>query len=104
MTHPFPAGRSCDLDILAGRAAGLAGDRAGTGLLATDKPAMIVPARNVRMGLHPATQANLATLAARGIVRVGPTEGDMACGEYGPGRLADVPDLVAAIEDRQSVV
>src|SRR3546814_17486318 len=59
---------------------------------------MIVPAMNVRMWLHPATQANPATPAARGIVRVGPTEGDMACGEYGTGRMAAVTEFVAAIE------
>ncbi|MEL7182441.1 MAG: bifunctional phosphopantothenoylcysteine decarboxylase/phosphopantothenate--cysteine ligase CoaBC [Pseudomonadota bacterium] len=98
--------RAADLVVVApatanlmGRmAAGLADDLATTLLLATDKPVMIAPAMNVRMWEHPATQRNLATLHADGVTIVGPTEGAMACGEFGPGRLADVPDLVAAIE------
>ncbi|MPY73195.1 MAG: bifunctional phosphopantothenoylcysteine decarboxylase/phosphopantothenate--cysteine ligase CoaBC [Alphaproteobacteria bacterium] len=84
-------------DILAKMAAGLAGDIAATALLATDKPVMIVPAMNVRMWEHAATRANIATLEKRGVLRVGPVSGDMACGEYGEGRMAEVPDIVAAI-------
>ncbi|NNG04854.1 MAG: bifunctional phosphopantothenoylcysteine decarboxylase/phosphopantothenate--cysteine ligase CoaBC [Inquilinus sp.] len=85
-------------DILAKMAAGLADDLATTALLATDKPVLVAPAMNVRMWQHAATQENLAALESRGIHRVGPNEGDMACGEYGPGRMAEPPEIVAAIE------
>ena len=85
-------------DILAKLAAGQASDLASTLLLATDKPVLAAPAMNVRMWLHPATQANVATLAARGVRFVGPDEGAMACNEYGPGRLAEPPAILAAIE------
>ncbi|HXQ65630.1 MAG TPA: bifunctional phosphopantothenoylcysteine decarboxylase/phosphopantothenate--cysteine ligase CoaBC, partial [Alphaproteobacteria bacterium] len=68
--------------------------------LATDKPVLLAPAMNVRMWLHPATQANLASLLARGVSCVGPGEGDMACGEYGPGRMAEPMEILAAIEAR----
>lgn len=84
-------------DILAKMAAGLATDLATTALLATDKPVIVAPAMNVRMWQHPATQANLATLQARGVAVVGPDEGDMACGESGPGRMAEPETLVAAL-------
>jgi phosphopantothenoylcysteine decarboxylase / phosphopantothenate---cysteine ligase len=85
-------------DILAKMAAGLAGDLASTLLLATDKPVLVAPAMNVRMWLHAATRANMALLAARGIHVVGPDEGAMACNEFGPGRLAEPPAILAAIE------
>jgi phosphopantothenoylcysteine decarboxylase / phosphopantothenate---cysteine ligase len=85
-------------DILAKMAAGLAGDLASTLLLATDKPVLVAPAMNVRMWQHAATQANMAVLASRGIHVVGPDEGAMACNEYGPGRLAEPPAILAAIE------
>ena len=85
-------------DILAKMAAGLADDLATTALLATDKPVMAVPAMNVRMWEHAATRANIATLESRGVLRVGPIAGDMACGEYGDGRMTEVPDIVAAVE------
>jgi phosphopantothenoylcysteine decarboxylase/phosphopantothenate--cysteine ligase len=85
-------------DILAKMAAGLAGDLASTLLLATDKPVLVAPAMNVRMWQHAATQANMALLAARGVHVVGPEEGAMACNEYGPGRLAEPPMILAAIE------
>ena len=85
-------------DILARMAQGLAGDLATTALLATDKPVMVAPSMNVRMWTHPATQANLASLKARGTLFVGPNEGDMACGEYGPGRLAEPDEIVATVE------
>lgn len=85
-------------NILAKMAAGIADDLATTVLLATDKPVMIAPAMNVRMWHHPATQANLKTLAARGVLSVGPAEGDMACGEFGMGRMAEPMDIVRAVE------
>ena len=85
-------------DILARMAQGLANDLATTALLATDKPVMVAPSMNVRMWTHPATQANLASLKAHGTLFVGPNEGDMACGEYGPGRLAEPDEIVAAVE------
>lgn len=87
-------------DLMAKMAAGLADDLASTALLATDKPVLLAPAMNVRMWLHPATQANLASLLARGVSCVGPGEGDMACGEYGPGRMAEPMEILAAIEAR----
>src|SRR3546814_9597031 len=79
-------------------AQGRADDLASTVLLATDKAVLAAPAMNVRMWEHAATQANLATLKARGILIVGPNEGDMACGEYGFGRMAEPPEILAAIE------
>ena len=85
-------------DLMARMAAGIADDLAATVLLATDKPVLIAPAMNLRMWLHPATQANLATLIARGVTSVGPNEGDMACGEFGPGRMAEPHEILAAIE------
>lgn len=84
-------------DIMAKMAAGMADDLATTLLLATDKPVLVAPAMNVRMWEHAATRANLATLRARGIHVVGPDEGPMACGEYGPGRLAEPPAIMKAI-------
>ncbi|HUB10621.1 MAG TPA: bifunctional phosphopantothenoylcysteine decarboxylase/phosphopantothenate--cysteine ligase CoaBC [Acetobacteraceae bacterium] len=85
-------------DILARMAAGLADDLAATLLLATDKPVLVAPAMNVRMWLHAATQANMTTLQNRDVRVVGPDEGPMACNEYGPGRMAEPPALLAAIE------
>ena len=85
-------------DILAAMAGGRAHDLATTVLLATDKPVLAAPAMNVRMWLHPATAANVATLRARGVRLVGPDEGVMACNEFGPGRLAEPPAILAAIE------
>ncbi len=84
-------------DILARMAAGLADDLATTLLLATDTTVLVAPAMNVRMWDHPATRANLAVLAARGIRAVGPDEGVMACNEFGFGRLAEPPAILAAI-------
>ncbi len=84
-------------NILAKMAGGLADDLASTVLLATDKPVLVAPAMNVRMWLHPATQANMATLKQRGVHVVEPTEGAMACNEFGPGRLAEPPEIAAAI-------
>ncbi len=85
-------------DILAKMAAGLADDLASTVLLATDKAVLAAPAMNVRMWLHAATQANVATLGGRGVLFVGPNEGPMACNEYGPGRMSEPLEIVAAIE------
>ncbi|HBK06999.1 MAG TPA: bifunctional phosphopantothenoylcysteine decarboxylase/phosphopantothenate--cysteine ligase CoaBC [Acetobacteraceae bacterium] len=85
-------------NILAKMAGGMADDLASTVLLATDKPVLVAPAMNVRMWLHPATQANMATLKQRGVQVVEPNEGAMACNEFGPGRLAEPPEIVAAIE------
>lgn len=85
-------------DLMAKMAGGLANDLASTLLLATDKRVLIAPSMNVRMWNHPATQRNLATLVEDGILVVGPNEGDMACGEYGPGRMAEVPEIISAID------
>jgi phosphopantothenoylcysteine decarboxylase/phosphopantothenate--cysteine ligase len=85
-------------DLLAKMAGGLADDLASTALLATDKPVLAAPAMNVRMWEHPATQANLATLRARGTLFVGPNEGPMACGEFGEGRMAVPAEIIEAIE------
>ncbi len=84
-------------DILAKMAQGLASDLATTTLLATDRPVLVAPAMNVQMWEHAATKANMETLAGRGIMVVGPGEGDLACGEVGVGRLAEVDDILAAI-------
>jgi phosphopantothenoylcysteine decarboxylase / phosphopantothenate---cysteine ligase len=84
-------------DLIAKAANGLAGDLASTTLLATDKPVLMAPAMNVRMWLHPATQRNIATLKADGVGFVGPEDGAMACGEFGPGRLAEPEEIFAAI-------
>jgi phosphopantothenoylcysteine decarboxylase / phosphopantothenate---cysteine ligase len=85
-------------DFLAQMAAGLADDLASTLMLATDKKVLAAPAMNVRMWQHAATQANLATLRGRGVGFVGPDDGAMACNEYGPGRMAEPPSILAAID------
>lgn len=85
-------------DLMAKMAGGLANDLASTLLLATDTPVLIVPAMNVRMWDHPATQRNLKTLRGDGINVIGPNDGDMACGEFGPGRMSEPLEIVAAIE------
>ena len=84
-------------NILAKMAAGISDDLATTILLATDKPVLAVPAMNVRMWNHPATQRNLAQLRADGIHIMGPDEGAMACGEFGPGRLPEPPAIAEQI-------
>jgi phosphopantothenoylcysteine decarboxylase/phosphopantothenate--cysteine ligase len=84
-------------DLMARYAAGLADDLAATTLLASDKPVLIAPAMNAQMWAHPATQTNLATLAARGVLRVGPGAGELACGEVGQGRMAEPAEILAAI-------
>jgi len=98
--------RACDLviaapataDLMARMAAGIADELATTLLLAADRPILIAPAMNVKMWLHPATRANLDTLVRRGVRVVGPNEGPMACNEFGPGRMAEVAEIVAAAE------
>ncbi len=85
-------------DLMAKMAGGLANDLASTLLLATDTPVMIVPAMNVRMWEHAATQRNLETLRGDGIAIVGPNKGDMACGEHGPGRMSEPMEIVEAVE------
>ena len=97
--------RDCDLvliapataDLLAKMANGLADDLASTVLLATDRPVLAAPAMNPRMWAHPATQANVATLRARGVRLLGPMDGPMAEPESGPGRLMEPNDIVAAL-------
>lgn len=84
-------------DLMAKMAHGIADDLATTLLLATDKPVMAVPAMNVRMWDHAATQANVATLRDRGIAVLEPDEGPMACGEFGPGRLPEPAAVMQAI-------
>ncbi|MEQ9814466.1 MAG: bifunctional phosphopantothenoylcysteine decarboxylase/phosphopantothenate--cysteine ligase CoaBC [Azospirillaceae bacterium] len=86
-------------DLIGKLAGGLADDLASTLLLATDKEVLLAPAMNVRMWLHPAVRENLQRLAARGVLTVGPNEGDMACGEYGPGRMAEPAEILAAVAD-----
>ena len=84
-------------DLMAKMAGGHADDLASTLLMATDKRVLIAPAMNVRMWEHPATQRNLAVLRSDGVLTVGPNDGDMACGEFGPGRMAEPLEIVAAV-------
>ncbi len=90
-------------DLMAKLANGLANDLASTALLATDKPVVMAPAMNVRMWNQPATQRNLKTLKNDGVTFVGPNDGEMACGEYGPGRMAETEQILAAIEGALAV-
>lgn len=84
-------------DLMAKMAGGMANDLASTLLLATDTPVMIAPAMNVRMWEHPATQRNVAQLQADGVRVIGPNAGNMACGEFGPGRMSEPDEIVEAI-------
>jgi phosphopantothenoylcysteine decarboxylase/phosphopantothenate--cysteine ligase len=84
-------------DLLAKMALGTADDLASTTLLAGDKTILVAPAMNYRMWEHPATVANVATLEDRGVLRVGPTPGPMACGEFGVGRMAEPAEILQAI-------
>src|SRR3974390_408286 len=86
-------------DLMAKAANGLANDLASTALLATDKRVLMAPAMNVRMWNHAATRRNVETLRAQGVLFVGPNDGEMACGEFGPGRMAEPLAIVAAIEN-----
>ncbi len=85
-------------DLMAKMANGQANDLASTALLATDKQVLIAPAMNVRMWNHPATKRNAAALKRDGVAFVGPNDGGMACGEFGPGRMAEPVEIVSAIE------
>ncbi len=87
----------CTADLMAKMAGGHADDLASTLLMATDKRVLIAPAMNVRMWEHPAARRNLAQLRADGVLTVGPEVGDMACGEHGPGRMAEPRAILAAI-------
>jgi phosphopantothenoylcysteine decarboxylase/phosphopantothenate--cysteine ligase len=87
-------------DLMAKAATGLAHDLASTTLLATDKPVLMVPAMNVRMWQHAATQRNVETLRADGVEVMDPDEGAMACGEFGPGRLPEPLAIADRIEAR----
>src|SRR3990170_1720613 len=91
-------------DLLAKMAGGIADDLAPTLLLATDKPVAVAPAMNVRMWLHAATQRNVAQLKADGVHIIEPDEGEMACGEYGPGRLPEPQAILTFIESRFPLV
>src|SRR3954467_6947788 len=86
-------------DLLAKMAGGLADDLATTLLLATDKPVVVAPAMNVRMWLHPATGRNVQRLIDDGVKVIEPAEGEMACGEYGPGRLPEPEVIVQWLRD-----
>jgi phosphopantothenoylcysteine decarboxylase/phosphopantothenate--cysteine ligase len=86
-------------DLMAKVAGGHADDLASTALLATDKRVLMAPAMNVRMWNHPATQRNVKTLRSDGVLFIGPNDGEMACGEFGPGRMAEPLEILAAIEN-----
>src|SRR5206468_4344767 len=86
-------------DLLAKMAAGIADDLATTLLLATDKPVVVAPAMNVRMWQHAATKRNLAQLKTDGVRVIEPAEGEMACGEFGPGRLPEPQDILDQLAD-----
>jgi phosphopantothenoylcysteine decarboxylase/phosphopantothenate--cysteine ligase len=86
-------------DLIAKMASGIADDLATTLLLATDKPVVVAPAMNVRMWLHPATKRNVAQLNADGVRVIDPAEGEMACGEFGPGRLAEPEAIMSHLAD-----
>ena len=85
-------------DLMAKMATGRADDLASTLLLATDTKILVAPAMNVRMWQHAATKRNVAQLAADGIAFVGPNDGDMACGEFGPGRMAEPTEILASVQ------
>lgn len=85
-------------DLMAKMAGGQADDLASTLLLATDTRVLCVPAMNVRMWRHPATQRNIAQLREDGVLFVGPDDGEMACGEFGPGRMSEPETIIASIE------
>ena len=86
-------------DLMAKMAHGLADDLASTALLATDKRVLVAPAMNVRMWRHPATLRNIEALKHDGVAIVGPNDGEMACGEFGPGRMAEPSEILAAVID-----
>ena len=85
-------------NLMAKHAGGICDDLATTALLATDKPVLMAPAMNVRMWTHPATVRNVETLRGFGVTVMEPDEGEMACGEFGPGRLPEVDRIADAVE------
>ena len=85
-------------DLMAKMATGIADDLATTLLLATDKPVLAAPAMNVRMWQHPATVRNVEQLRRDGVSILEPDEGEMACGEFGPGRLPEPEAILQAIQ------
>ena len=85
-------------NFLAKMRLGICDDLASTVVLATDKPVIAVPAMNVRMWDHEATQENIITLKDRNIKFIGPNEGEMACGEYGLGRMSEPSEIVSGIQ------
>ena len=87
-------------DLLAKMAAGICDDLATTLLLATDKPVVVAPAMNVRMWLHAATRRNVRQLVEDGVHVIEPAEGEMACGEHGPGRLPEPQAIVDYLSER----
>ena len=87
-------------NLMAKHAAGICDDLATTALLATDKPVLMAPAMNVRMWRHPATRRNTETLRSWGVTVMEPDDGEMACGEFGPGRLPEIERIVDAVEDK----
>lgn len=89
-------------DLIGKLAGGLANDLASTTLLATDKPVLMAPAMNVRMWQHSAVQRNVKQLQDDGVEMIGPEDGEMACGEFGPGRMADPASIADAVEGRLS--
>jgi phosphopantothenoylcysteine decarboxylase/phosphopantothenate--cysteine ligase len=91
-------------NMIARMANGLADDLASATLLAADKPVLIAPAMNHKMWTHPATQENLSKLRRRGVFQIGPNEGDMACNETGPGRMAEPEEILKTIEEFLSPV
>lgn len=86
-------------DLLARMACGIADDLATTLLLATDKPVVVAPAMNVRMWMHAATKRNMAQLMTDGVRVIEPVDGEMACGEFGPGRLPEPHDILEQLSD-----
>jgi phosphopantothenoylcysteine decarboxylase/phosphopantothenate--cysteine ligase len=86
-------------DLMGKLAAGLANDLASTALLATDKKILMAPAMNVRMWQSPSVMRSFQTLQRDGVLFVGPNDGEMACGEFGPGRMAEPLEIVAAIDE-----
>ncbi len=86
-------------DLLAKMAAGIADDLATTLLLATDKPVVVAPAMNVRMWTHPATKRNVEQLKSDGVRVIDPATGEMACGEFGAGRLPEPQQIIDSIGD-----
>ena len=89
-------------DLIARLAGGHADDLVSTLCLASAAPLTICPAMNHHMWLHPATQANIATLSARGAQVIGPEDGPLAEGESGPGRLAQVPAVIAGLAQAEA--